>query len=92
MALSEYIKLVCKIGQGGACCKYLVAGPKGFECMKVVPADKALIDRNWATTGHVAQGDNCDGQTDLSKPQNNAHGNEHIKEEGTGKEGAGEKY
>ena len=51
---------VCKMGKGSACCKYLVAGTKGLES-KVDPADKKVIDDNWAVTPHVAQGDNCKG-------------------------------
>lgn len=65
MPLSEYIKQVCRIGQMAYCCKYLVCGAEGFECMKVNPANKAIVDRSWATTEHVAQGDNCEGQKDL---------------------------
>lgn len=60
-----YIKTVCKIGQGAECCKYLVAGIKGFECMKVNPAYKATVDANWETTPHVAQGNNCPGKEEL---------------------------
>lgn len=69
MALSEYIKQVCKIGQGATCCKYLAMGPNGFECMKANEADKKIIDRNWATTEYVAQGDNCEGKHDLLKAE-----------------------
>ena len=36
MALSKYIQNVCKIGQGHECCRYLLMGPKGFECAKAV--------------------------------------------------------
>lgn len=56
-----HIKKVCKMGQGASCCKYLVMGTKGFECMKTDPKNKKVIDDNWATTPHVAQGDNCPG-------------------------------
>lgn len=35
MALSTYVKDICKIGQGHDCCRYLLMGPKGFECGKV---------------------------------------------------------
>ncbi len=52
---------ICKMGQGGACCKYLVVGSKGFECMKTDPLTKKVVDVNWATTAHVSQGDNCEG-------------------------------
>lgn len=64
--MNQYIKEVCKIGQGAACCKYLVGGKNGFECMRVNPANKFVIDKNWETTEHVAQGDNCEGKEDLS--------------------------
>jgi hypothetical protein len=37
--LSEHVKNVCKIGQGAACCRYLMAGPGGFECAKIAPAE-----------------------------------------------------
>lgn len=69
MALSEYIKQVCKIGQEASCCKYLVLGAGGFECMKADLANKKIVDDNWATTEHVAQGDNCEGQEELLTAQ-----------------------
>lgn len=53
---------VCKIGYGSACCKYLVVGHQGFECMKTDATNKATIDKNWETVSHVAQGDNCEGK------------------------------
>lgn len=56
-----YIDKVCKMGYGASCCKYLVMGTKGFECMKTDPKSKKIIDNDWAKTPHVAQGDNCDG-------------------------------
>lgn len=37
-------------------------GVEGFECMKLNPVSKRVIDSNWANTEHVAQGDNCDGK------------------------------
>lgn len=64
--MNEQIKKVCKIGQGADCCKYLVMG-KGFECMKFDPANKKVIDDNWKTTPHIAQGDNCDGLENILK-------------------------
>ncbi len=62
-SLNQIIEHTCKIGQGADCCKYLVIGGDGWECCKVTPENKALIDRNWETTEHVAQGDNCEGHT-----------------------------
>ena len=59
---NKHVKDVCKMGQGASCCKYLVMAPgKGWECMRTNPKNKKVIDDNWATTPHVAQGDNCDG-------------------------------
>lgn len=61
--LSKHIKDVCKIGQGSECCKYLLMGSKGFECGKIT--SKELIDRVW-NSSKTAQGDNCEGKTDLN--------------------------
>lgn len=63
--LTDHVQNVCKIGQGAACCKYLVMGTKGFECLKVTEWGKDLIDDNWVKTVHVSQGDNCDGVKDF---------------------------
>lgn len=38
--MNPHIKNVCKIGQGHACCRYLLMGPKGWECAKFLPQDK----------------------------------------------------
>lgn len=67
--MNEHVKNVCKIGQGADCCKYLVAGGKGFECMKTELANKKAIDDNWFWFPHVAQGDNCEGMTNLKSPK-----------------------
>jgi hypothetical protein len=72
--MNEYMKTVCKIGQGSACCRYLGAGTKGLERLKVDPEFKRIVDRSWATTEHVAQGDNCEGQENLAEAKI-----EHIK-------------
>lgn len=40
------IKDICKIGQGKDCCRYLVMGANGFECMKTHRAAKAIIDNH----------------------------------------------
>lgn len=60
-----YIRNVCKIGQGAYCCKYIVVGGKGFECMKVSDENKEIVDEAWRTNEHVAQGDNCPGKEEL---------------------------
>ena len=71
MSLPTHIKEVCKIGQRADCCKYLVAGAKGFECMKTNPANKAVIDRAWEQDEHVAQGDNCEGKENFYDNEKN---------------------
>ena len=48
---------ICKIGKGADCCKYLGAGAKGIECLKLTPF-KEMLDRK---VGMVAQSDNCEG-------------------------------
>ncbi len=57
----QHVIDVCKMGAGAECCKYLVAGTKGFECMRVSAENKKVIDDNWARNAHVAQADNCNG-------------------------------
>lgn len=64
--MNDYIRQVCKMGQGKDCCKYLASGVNGLECLKVEPSLKALIDDNWVRTLHVAQGDNCQGKENLN--------------------------
>ena len=51
----------CKIGQGVDCCRYLVVGPKGFECMKMTVQGRDMI--NGRVENMVAKGDNCEGHT-----------------------------
>ena len=69
---NNHIDIVCKLGRSTKCCRYLVAGVEGIECMKSYPAQKAIIDRAWAKNEHVAQGDNCEGWevTALQEPGN----------------------
>lgn len=55
---------ICKVGQGEACCKYLLLGEKGFECAKT-NGWKEIVDEHWKKTQHAAQGDNCDGKDSL---------------------------
>lgn len=52
---------VCKIGQGERCCRYLVVGMNGFECMKLQPSTRAYIDRQVELERFNAVGDNCGG-------------------------------
>lgn len=56
---SEQLKL-CRIGQGAACCRYLVCGGRGFECEKHGEL-RATLDQRAAAGQMVARGDNCEG-------------------------------
>lgn len=62
--MNEYVKTVCKFGQGASCCKYLVMGKDGFKCMKSSPVNKEHIDSVWNET-KISQGDNCEGREEL---------------------------
>jgi len=59
--MNEHVKNVCKIGQGNECCRYLVIGGSGFECVKNTEMKKYL-DSRVAMETIVARGDNCDGK------------------------------
>jgi hypothetical protein len=57
----DYVKTICKIGQGALCCRYIVGGPQGLECAKHEPELAAQINRRVAAGAFTARGDNCDG-------------------------------
>jgi len=56
----EWTKLVCRIGQGHACCRYLTMNPAGWSCEKHGNL-KFHLDQRVATNIMTAQGDNCEG-------------------------------
>jgi hypothetical protein len=60
--ISDHVKDVCKLGQGSACCRYLLAGPTGFECGKLRPSTRTMIDVTAVEKKWTAQSDNCEGQ------------------------------
>ncbi len=60
--MNNQVRNVCKAGQGNACCRYLVIGPMGFECVKDTDL-KAYLDSRVAMETMVARGDNCDGKS-----------------------------
>ena len=31
----EHVRLVCRIGQGSKCCRYLTVGAEGWDCVKL---------------------------------------------------------
>lgn len=57
----EYIKTICLIGRGYACCRYLTAGSNGWSCEKLGPL-KQCFDQMVAAQMIVARGDNCAGK------------------------------
>jgi hypothetical protein len=59
----EYVRNVCKLGQGAACCRYLAASARGLECLKHTGL-KAELDRRAAAKTMHAQSDNCEGKSD----------------------------
>lgn len=59
----EYIKTVCKIGQGEYCCRYITVGKDGFRCEKHSQL-KAVIDARVEHGQYTSKGDNCQGFPD----------------------------
>ena len=55
----EWIKDICKIGQGEATCKYLVVAPTGIQCAKMDPSLRMTIDQRADKMN--AKGDCCSG-------------------------------
>lgn len=71
----EKLRSTCKIGQGNECCRYLVCGAEGFECMKNTAIAK-ILDKRVESKTMVAQGDSCigDNMPDIKKMFNEAMG------------------
>lgn len=59
-----HVHRVCLIGQGDACCRYLVVG-SGFECAKFPLSARQMIDARVDAGSFTAAGDNCDGDKDI---------------------------
>ena len=60
--LFRSVKTVCKIGQLEKCCRYLLMGTKGFECGKINPAMRKVLDDDARRASFTSQGDNCEGK------------------------------
>ena len=60
--MNDHVRNVCKAGQGNACCRYLVIGSMGFECMKNTEL-KPYLDSRVAMETIVARGDNCSSKS-----------------------------
>lgn len=61
MAQDEWLKGVCKIGQGHECCRYVVCGPNGFECAKHDPSLAPQLNFRVFCETINARGNNCPG-------------------------------
>lgn len=57
----EYAKLICKIGQGEFCCRYLAMSGNGWSCEKH-GSMAAHLDMRVAKGTITARGDNCAGR------------------------------
>lgn len=59
----EHVRSLCKIGEGAACCSFLVCGPNGFECAKdpVNQGILPLLTQRREQKAMVALADNCSG-------------------------------
>jgi hypothetical protein len=60
--LDPRVKNICKIGQGHDRCRYLVMATKGFECGKINPAMRKVLDDDAQRASFASQGDNCEGK------------------------------
>ena len=58
---AEYATLVCKIGQGYDCCRYLTMAPEGWSCEKMGRL-RRYLDHRVVTLTMTARGDNCPGK------------------------------
>jgi hypothetical protein len=61
----NYVREVCKIGRGHECCRYLVCGQSGFECMKKTEGLREYIDQRALAGQMTARADNCAGMSGL---------------------------
>lgn len=57
----DYLKAVCKMGEGALCCRYIVAGTDGITCAKLDRSLKKAIDLRVEAGLFTARGDNCPG-------------------------------
>lgn len=60
--MNDFVREICRMGEGSRCCRYLSADGAGFHCLKL-EADLALvIDAKVARGAAHACGDNCAGK------------------------------
>ena len=58
--MNDLVKNICKAGQKHLCCRYLIIGSQGFECVKLTDM-KEYLDARVAMETMVARADNCEG-------------------------------
>ena len=58
--VEAYVREVCRIGQGHACCRYLTMGAGGWDCAKNTSI-RRILDERVVMENIVARGDNCPG-------------------------------
>lgn len=56
----EYVKATCKPGTA-ECCRYLIMGPDGWDCVKHTRDVARYIDGRVERGEFRATGDNCEG-------------------------------
>lgn len=61
-ALNPHIEKFCQPGKA-ECCRYLMMGGEGWECAKLQPALKLVLDDRVKEGTIRAVGDNCEGKT-----------------------------
>jgi hypothetical protein len=62
MLQADFVKSTCKPGTT-ECCRYIVVGGSGFECVKGDPGMKAQLDDRVLKGTIRAVGDNCEGES-----------------------------
>jgi hypothetical protein len=65
----EHAKTVCKIGQGGNCCRYLAMAPDGWSCEKHSEL-RRYLDYRAETKTMYARSDNCEGKDSRGRTTN----------------------
>jgi hypothetical protein len=60
----DWAKMVCLVGQGALCCRYLCAGVNGLSCEKHGPL-REQIDARAAADKMCAISDNCTGRLSI---------------------------
>lgn len=59
----EWLDTVCKIGQGAACCRYVICGPNGFGCARWLSGLADQIDIRAGRGDMKAVAINCVGRS-----------------------------